>query len=389
MKESRTGQSIVMYMREGWNASSSYYRLLQYVDSISKQLNKKIEIRILITDAVVSMRYDAAGGNISVPKRIASKILYNASAYLHGIYWMSKDIVNPPCALVVLRSLYPKYCGFPVKRLYSKLLDVSGGVVWDFDDDIFENKEVSPAESEILFSKSNVITVTHDRLKNLLPVPQREKVRLIPTTDGDVHVSLQEMNQGRYILYHEEIRMVWVASSSSLPFLEHIVVTLDNAASVVKRRLGKRLTLHVVCNMPLCTHTTIQYLNIEFVKWSRDVALKELERAHIGIMPLDDTRFARGKGSFKIIQYMAAGLPSIASAVGFNNDVVVDKQTGFLASSTNDWIEGIIRLSEDFAYWSAVSQNARQRWDQCFSYDRNVRLLSNAILEAIHSEKNI
>ena len=112
---------IVMYMREGWNASSSYYRLLQYKDRISKELDKKVVVRILVGDHIASMRSDVSGGNVSLIKRISSKVLYNLSVYLHGIAYMTKDLFNPPICIIILRSIYPKYCEFPVKQLYLKL----------------------------------------------------------------------------------------------------------------------------------------------------------------------------------------------------------------------------------------------------------------------------
>ena len=375
---------IVMYMREGWNASSSYYRLLQYKDRISKELDKKVVVRILVGDHIASMRSDVSGGNVSLIKRISSKVLYNLSVYLHGIAYMTKDLFNPPKCIIILRSMYPKYCGFPVKQLYLKLLSVCRGVVWDFDDDIFDNREITLTESKMLLTAADKIMLTHEGLRDLLPASQRSKVMLVPTTDGDVNGNLGQLNEVRLHRYDTEIRLVWVASSSSLPFLEHVAETLDEAALAVRIQLGKRLELHVVCNMPL--EHDFKYLETKFIKWERNVALRELEEAHIGIMPIDATRFARGKGGFKIVQYMAAGLPSVASAVGFNNEVVVDGRTGFLASTPSHWIEGILRLSKNPSYWNTISHNARERWDERFSYNENATSIAKAITEAISHE---
>jgi glycosyltransferase involved in cell wall biosynthesis len=100
-------------------------------------------------------------------------------------------------------------------------------------------------------------------------------------------------------------------------------------------------------------------------------------------MPLDDTRFARGKGSFKIIQYMGAGLPSIASSVGFNKQVIVDGETGYLVGCSEDWIEAILRLSEDRSFWNTMSGDARKRWEAEYSYNANLAALAGTISEAI------
>lgn len=372
---------ITMYMRDGKNASSSYYRLLQYVDDLSEALDCRITVRVLVGNRAVSLRYDVSGGQVPVIKKAASKIWYNISLYIRGVAYMLIDVFSPPTCLIVLRSLYPKYCGFPFNRLYSALLNRCDGVIWDFDDDIFEIKEISRVEVDLLLAASDKITVTHADLRALLPVSQRDKVVLVPTTDGDVSGDITILNKMRSESYASEIRMVWVASSSSLDYLEHVASVLDEAALEVEQRFSKRLTLHVVCNRPL--DHTFRRLEVTFVKWSRDIALKELERAHIGIMPVDNTKFAKGKGGFKAVQYMAAGLPAIASSVGFNTEVLADGETGFLVITPEDWIKGIVRLSGDYTYWESMSQAARCRWDQLFSYERNLRLLTATVSEAI------
>lgn len=372
---------IVMYMREGWTASSSYYRLLQYANNLSRELDFEVLVRILVPDSVVKMRYDAAGGKVSLPKTLLSKVLYNLSVYLHGIPWMLNDVRRQPDCLIVLRSLFPKYCRFPINKAYSLLLSSCKGVVWDFDDDIFDNKEISSAEASLLIGYSDRITVTHAGLRELLPPKDREKVRLLATTDGDVRSIGRDIEQERAYSYSSEIRLVWVASASSLPFLTHIADALDEAANAVWTKLHKKLKLRVVCNKPL--ERQFNHLEVEFIEWSRKAAIDELKTSHIGIMPLDDTRFARGKGSFKIIQYMGAGLPSIASSVGFNKQVIVDGETGYLVGCSEDWIEAILRLSEDRSFWNTMSGDARKRWEAEYSYNANLAALAGTISEAI------
>ncbi len=64
-------------------------------------------------------------------------------------------------------------------------------------------------------------------------------------------------------------------------------------------------------------------------------------------MPLDDSDYSKGKCAFKLLQYMAAGLPCVASPVGANIEVVHDNESGFLASSEQEWIEKLSILIED------------------------------------------
>ena len=80
------------------------------------------------------------------------------------------------------------------------------------------------------------------------------------------------------------------------------------------------------------------------IPWSSSTEAGELSRSHVGIMPLEDNLWENGKCGFKLIQYMAAGLPVIGSAVGMNRDIVIPGENGFLATSTDTWAESLETL---------------------------------------------
>ena len=84
----------------------------------------------------------------------------------------------------------------------------------------------------------------------------------------------------------------------------------------------------------------------QVIPWSENAENMALQRAHAGIMPLPDTPFARGKSAYKLIRYLQAGLPSVASPVGENCQVVQDGKTGFFAQSDSQWAEQICRLAD-------------------------------------------
>ncbi|RYD26326.1 MAG: glycosyltransferase, partial [Lysobacteraceae bacterium] len=75
--------------------------------------------------------------------------------------------------------------------------------------------------------------------------------------------------------------------------------------------------------------------------------IASVQEMDIGIMPLPDERWARGKCGYKLIQYMACGLPTIASPVGVNADIVVAGETGFLARDATEWVAALERLIAD------------------------------------------
>jgi len=134
--------------------------------------------------------------------------------------------------------------------------------------------------------------------------------------------------------------IVWIGSPENLVYLEMIRPALA--------RLTTRyptLKMRVICSRfpdwPL--------INVERIAWSSATEAKELAAAHIGVMPLTDDEWARGKCAFKLLQYMAAALPCVASPVGANTEAVIDGFNGFHARTVDDWerhLEALIRSPE-------------------------------------------
>jgi glycosyltransferase involved in cell wall biosynthesis len=87
--------------------------------------------------------------------------------------------------------------------------------------------------------------------------------------------------------------------------------------------------------------------NVRYLKWTLAAELDFFTQFDIGIMPLKDSPFARGKCAFKLLQYMAAGQPVIASPVGANCDVIENGRNGFLASTEEEWLTALRTLIDD------------------------------------------
>jgi glycosyltransferase involved in cell wall biosynthesis len=134
--------------------------------------------------------------------------------------------------------------------------------------------------------------------------------------------------------------IVWIGSPENLVYLEMIRPALA--------RLSTRyptLKIRVICSR----FPDWSEVNVERIAWSSASEAKELAAAHIGVMPLTDDEWARGKCAFKLLQYMAAALPCVASPVGANTEAVIDGFNGFHARTVDDWerhLEALIRSPE-------------------------------------------
>ncbi len=129
--------------------------------------------------------------------------------------------------------------------------------------------------------------------------------------------------------------IVWIGSPENLVYLEMIRPAL---ARLTARHPA--LKVRVICS----AFPDWRDVHVERVAWSEATEADSLAGAHIGVMPLSDDEWARGKCAFKLLQYMAASLPCVASPVGANTEAVIDGFNGFHARSLEDWERNLERL---------------------------------------------
>jgi glycosyltransferase involved in cell wall biosynthesis len=108
-------------------------------------------------------------------------------------------------------------------------------------------------------------------------------------------------------------------------------------------------------------------VDVECVEWRKEAEADMLASCHIGIMPLPDDEWSSGKSAYKLIQYMAAARPAVASAVGANIKVVIDGQTGFLVRTPQEWVEALTRLIIDRELSQKMGLAGRRRVEDFYS----------------------
>jgi glycosyltransferase involved in cell wall biosynthesis len=129
-------------------------------------------------------------------------------------------------------------------------------------------------------------------------------------------------------------------------------------------RYGGRVVFRTVGRCPLVMDTA---LDLEFVPWTLEGSLSALQEFDIGVMPLEDSEWSRGKCGFKLIQYMAVGAATVASPVGVNQDIVRDGDTGYLAADTGEWQRRLACLIENEALRRSMGRAARLRVERLYS----------------------
>jgi glycosyltransferase involved in cell wall biosynthesis len=106
--------------------------------------------------------------------------------------------------------------------------------------------------------------------------------------------------------------------------------------------------------------------------WSEETEINDIASFDVGIMPLEETPWERGKCGFKLIQYMGCGKPVVASPVGVNAEIVEDGVNGFHATSGDEWVASLIRLCNNHAAAKEMGKQGRKRVKETFCLEATV-----------------
>ncbi len=158
-------------------------------------------------------------------------------------------------------------------------------------------------------------------------------VTVIPTV-----VNLSNYPNHQEAALSSRIRIAWIGTPMTANYLKPLIPELG--------RLQKKHK-HVGFRFIGAGSFPTNGLRIESLEWSVATEGQLLSECDIGIMPLSDTEFARGKCGLKLIQYMACGLPVVASPVGVNRKIVEENRSGFLAANSGEWFEKLEALIEN------------------------------------------
>ncbi|MDA0321321.1 MAG: glycosyltransferase [Verrucomicrobia bacterium] len=140
----------------------------------------------------------------------------------------------------------------------------------------------------------------------------------------------------------DELCILWSGQSSTLPFLlERIDAIREAAQSLHPRAVVLRIVCDAFTGVDTEAHTP---LRIECVRWSITREVDDLLGADVGVMPLPNNEWTRGKCGFKLLQYMALGLPVVGSPVGVNSQIIQDGKNGYLATSHEEWVSRLLDL---------------------------------------------
>ncbi|HXD33840.1 MAG TPA: glycosyltransferase family 4 protein [Pyrinomonadaceae bacterium] len=167
----------------------------------------------------------------------------------------------------------------------------------------------------------------------------------------------------------------WTGTSSNLKYLSAIEEPL---AAFLNEHQDTELL--VVCDrQPAFKKLPPQ--SWRFVRWTPDTEVESVQSMDVGLMPLPDTEWTRGKCALKMIMYLAAGVPAIVSPVGVAKEILAAGEVGLSASDDNDWYESLTRLYNNRELSSRLAASGRRLVEEEFSVHSNAPKLAAVIRE--------
>ena len=272
---------------------------------------------------------------LQVPKRLYDFI----RARFFDIVFIQKDIFTSETAV------------------YEKLLSrINNKIIFDFDDAIFLNNETKLKE---IIKISAAVIAGNDFLAEFAR-KYNSNVFVIPTS-----VKLDRYKI-RPSALNKTLTIGWTGTSSTLRYLIGIRNIIENAAK------QHDFTLKVIYDKPINPFTG-SLLKVESIAWKEKTEIEDLSTIDIGLAPLQDGLWEKGKCGFKIIQYMALGIPVIASPVGVNAAIISDGVNGFLAKTESEWAEKLSLLINNPDLRDKFAQAGRETIEQHYSVDMNYK----------------
>lgn len=330
----------VLFLAEGRLAPSTRFRVLQLIEGL-----KSFGVDSTVRFGYGARYNDVQGTAFAKPY----KLLARARRILAGFVQPGRyDII------LVQRPL------FPFSAIPEELLTRARGsrVVFDIDDAVFlaERGEKHPVRFETYQRITAAVDHTICGNEYLADhVADGAQTTIIPTViDTDRYCPPTVKSN------EEELVVGWIGSATTLWHLEayakQILTAVESQPNAILRVIG-----------PSLPSSLENHPRVDFVPWSEDGEIPALQTFDIGVMPLCDREISLGKCGFKMIQYMAIGIPVVASPIGANVDIFEGSQAGFLVRDDAEWTESLVQLLADAELREKMGASAREHAIESYS----------------------
>lgn len=329
---------VLVLTRYAVLGASSRLRFFQYLP-VLEQAGLDVEVQPLFDDAALVQRY--AKGLYGVRTAFhcfARRVSSLRRTKQFDLIWIEKEAL----------PWWPQW-------VESAFLQGTPYIL-DFDDALFHNydqhqfglvRRLYGQRLDGLMARATLVMCGNDYLASRAIRAGAPRVEVLPTViDLERYTGISTINQASDSLP----RIVWIGSPSTARYLEILrkpLQSLSLRVAFVLRVIGADVDFPGV--------------NVECVQWTEATEVASIAECNVGVMPLLDSPWERGKCGYKLIQYMACGLPVVASPVGVNTEIVENGLNGLLATTDKDWVVALERLLKNADLCIRMGREGRRR----------------------------
>lgn len=261
--------------------------------------------------------------------------------------------------------------------LFDRLYKTNPNIVFDFDDAIYLDRYTSePADAGFLKRLHHILTrsaavVAGNRTLAAYAKGYNAKVYIVPSGVDTVEFTPDKHKNNTSV-----VTIGWVGSKNTLPDF----LLIENVLVRIQKTFGASIRVLVVSSAPPhCKHG----LKVDFRPWRLVPETSNFDDIDIGVMPQQDNGWARGKCSYKALQYMALGIPTVVTPVGMNEEILEHGISGMFAVRDDEWYEALSFLISQPLERQKIGARGRMQVTKHYSLDRSAEALNRALLALI------
>jgi glycosyltransferase involved in cell wall biosynthesis len=351
---------VLLLSKYGRLGASSRVRSYQYLPFLAAR-GISVDVAPLFPDAYVEGFYRGRRPLGGVMKSYLGRVRSLFRARRYDLIWLEYELL-PWLPAWIEALLMPRNVPYVV----------------DYDDAVFHRYDRHPVglvstvlgdKIDAIMRRAALVVVGNDYLHQHAIAAGAARVEILPTVVDLRRYAVADKSA------HRTLTVGWIGSPATAPYLAKLG---DALAAAVRQTGSQAVAVGVRADQ-------LAGLPVTARPWSEATEVQEIQNFDVGIMPLADGPFERGKCGYKLIQYMACGIPVVASPVGANVKIVDHGRSGFLAESQLQWVEALCRLCEDARLRKSMGLAGRERVEAEFSLQVAAPRLAEVLESAIRA----
>jgi len=356
----RMSKSILVLSKYSKNVASARARIYNYKELLG---NDGYKLKILS----IENRHKESFNYLDKMKRIFLSLITVALVPFFDVLLIHRFIPNKLLLIKLYRKLSRKF-------------------IFDYDESYHVDVWGQAIPDKIVLYLNNMIrlcdmTIVSNAYLRDYSITFNKNVEIIPTPIKIEKYPVKNHRQDYPIV------IGWIGSGGAQQYLE----ILTNVFTRLYDKYRENVCLEVV-TAPAYKVKLDTPLIIKHIDWNLEHEYKYFQNFDIGIMPLPDNARSRGKASYKALEYMASGLPVVASPIGMNNEVILDGVNGFLPKSLDAWFDVLCMLIESHILRGKIGSKGfdvvRERFSLEECYKKLKRIIEMDVLVSEKGEKS-